>query len=168
MVCLHWQNLGVFILADTETETETHKNSLLEFCEGVHTAQGHRQVQTSIGLSPHLSVSVSVSVWGSVNEPSDWVPLTTRKLMQKKLFVRSGLRCNRTVYTAINDFGAENYVHCNRMLVLTRLVTGRTQCTGRERLIRSHSSARFCFELSGNSNWSMPCNSNFHQKISLN
>ena len=24
--------------------------------------------------------------------------------------------------------------------------------TGRERLIRSHSSARFCFELSGNSN----------------
>ena len=25
-------------------------------------------------------------------------------------------------------------------------------CTGRERLIRSHSSARFCFELSGNSN----------------
>ena len=26
------------------------------------------------------------------------------------------------------------------------------RCTGRERLIRSHSSARFCFELSGNSN----------------
>ena len=25
-------------------------------------------------------------------------------------------------------------------------------CTGRERLIRSHSSARFCFEFSGNSN----------------
>ena len=25
-------------------------------------------------------------------------------------------------------------------------------CTGQERLIRSHSSARFCFELSGNSN----------------
>ena len=26
------------------------------------------------------------------------------------------------------------------------------RCTGRERLIRSHSSAWFCFELSGNSN----------------
>ena len=25
-------------------------------------------------------------------------------------------------------------------------------CTGQERLIRSHSSARFCFEISGNSN----------------
>ena len=30
--------------------------------------------------------------------------------------------------------------------------TGMQSCTGRERLIRSHSSARFCFELSGNSN----------------
>ena len=43
---------------------------------------------------------------------------------------------------------------------------------GRERLIRSHSSARFYFELSGNSNKSMPCNSNFHKyfklEISLN
>ena len=28
----------------------------------------------------------------------------------------------------------------------------RNTITGRERLIRSHSSARFCFELSGNSN----------------
>ena len=27
-----------------------------------------------------------------------------------------------------------------------------SRITGRERLIRSHSSARFCFELSGNSN----------------
>ena len=27
-----------------------------------------------------------------------------------------------------------------------------TVCTGREQLIRSHSLARFCFELSGNSN----------------
>ena len=31
-------------------------------------------------------------------------------------------------------------------------VTGHLQNTGRERLIRSHSSVRFCFELSGNSN----------------
>ena len=29
---------------------------------------------------------------------------------------------------------------------------GQNSDTGRERLIRSHSSARFCFELSGNSN----------------
>ena len=39
--------------------------------------------------------------------------------------------------------------------------------TGRERLIRSHSPARFCFELSGNSNEPMPCNSNFHQNFEL-
>ena len=39
--------------------------------------------------------------------------------------------------------------------------------TGRERLIRSYSSARFCFELSGNSNSSMPCNSNFGQNFEL-
>ena len=127
MVCLHWQNLGVFILADTETETETDKNSLSELCEGVHTAQGHRQVQFPLGSVHILSVSVSVSVRGSVSEPSDWVPLTTSKLMQKKLFVRSCFRCNRTFYTVINDFGAENYVPCNWMLVLTKLVTGRTQ-----------------------------------------
>ena len=44
--------------------------------------------------------------------------------------------------------------------------------TGRERLIRSHSSARFCFELSGNSNKTKACNSNsdqnFELEISLN
>ena len=35
----------------------------------------------------------------------------------------------------------------------TRFINCDVQCcTGRERLIRSHSSARFCFELSGNSN----------------
>ena len=39
--------------------------------------------------------------------------------------------------------------------------------TGRERLIRSHSSARFCFKLSGNSNEPMPCNSNFGQNFEL-
>ena len=32
--------------------------------------------------------------------------------------------------------------------------------TGWERLIRSHSSARNCFEFSGNSNQPIPCNSN--------
>ena len=32
------------------------------------------------------------------------------------------------------------------------LVSQQHNVTGRERLIRSHSSARFCFELSGNSN----------------
>ena len=44
--------------------------------------------------------------------------------------------------------------------------------TGRERLIRSHSSARFCFELSGNSNKTKACYSNsdqnFELEISLN
>ena len=39
--------------------------------------------------------------------------------------------------------------------------------TGRERLIRSHSSTRFCFELSGNSNLITPCNSNFDQNFEL-
>ena len=39
--------------------------------------------------------------------------------------------------------------------------------TGRERLIRSHSSARFCFELSGNSNKPIPCNLNFGQNFEL-
>ena len=39
--------------------------------------------------------------------------------------------------------------------------------TGREWLIRSHSSARFSFELSGNSNKPMPCNLNFHQNFEL-
>ena len=39
--------------------------------------------------------------------------------------------------------------------------------TGWEWLIRSHSLARFSFELSGNSNKSMPCNSNFHHNFEL-
>ena len=44
--------------------------------------------------------------------------------------------------------------------------------TGREQLIRSHSSARFCFELSGNSNQTKACNlnsdKNFELEIRLN
>ena len=39
--------------------------------------------------------------------------------------------------------------------------------TGHVWLIRSHSSARFCFELSGNSNKPIPCNSNFYQNFEL-
>ena len=39
--------------------------------------------------------------------------------------------------------------------------------TGREWLIRSHSSARFYFKLSGYSNKSMPYNMNFHQNFEL-
>ena len=35
------------------------------------------------------------------------------------------------------------------------------QHTGSARLIRSHSSARFSFELSGNSNYIIHCNSNY-------
>ena len=35
---------------------------------------------------------------------------------------------------------------------VTEVLSLRQGITGRERLIRSHSSARFCFELSGNSN----------------
>ena len=39
--------------------------------------------------------------------------------------------------------------------------------TGRERLIRSHSSARFCLELSGNLNKTKACNSNFGRNFEL-
>ena len=39
--------------------------------------------------------------------------------------------------------------------------------TGRARLIRSHSSARFCFELSGNSNYIIHCNLNYVQNFEL-
>ena len=39
--------------------------------------------------------------------------------------------------------------------------------TGRARLIRSHSSARFYFELSGNSNYKIHCNSNYVQNFEL-
>ena len=39
--------------------------------------------------------------------------------------------------------------------------------TGRARLIRSHSSARFYFELSGNSNYMIHCNSNYVQNFEL-
>ena len=39
--------------------------------------------------------------------------------------------------------------------------------TGPTRLIRSHSSARFCFELSGNSNYILHCNSNYVQKLRI-
>ena len=39
--------------------------------------------------------------------------------------------------------------------------------TGPTRLIRSHSSARFYFELSGNSNYKIHCNSNYVQNFEL-
>ena len=59
MVRLHWHNVVVFILADTETETD--ENGLLELCERVHTAQEHRQVEISIGLSTHF-ISVCIGL----------------------------------------------------------------------------------------------------------
>ena len=40
----------------------------------------------------------------------------------------------------------------NALVVMLVWLGLQFKCTGRERLIRSHSSARFCFELSGNSN----------------
>ena len=54
-------------------------------------------------------------------------------------------------------------------IVLTTHIIGNQKCTitGRERLIRSHSSARFCFELSGNLNLTVTCYSNFHQNFEL-
>ena len=39
--------------------------------------------------------------------------------------------------------------------------------TGRAQLIRSHSSARFYFELSGNLNYIIHCNSNYAQNFEL-
>ena len=42
-----------------------------------------------------------------------------------------------------------------------------TLYTGPTRLIRSHSSARFYFELSGNSNYIIHCNSNYVQNFEL-
>ena len=49
------------------------------------------------------------------------------------------------------------YIPIAELLMRTNITTGPftpmiSWATGRERLIRSHSSARFCFELSGNSN----------------
>ena len=48
----------------------------------------------------------------------------------------------------------EQYVQIN-LMKLFRTISAEIQFnlhTGQERLIRSHSSTRFCFELSGNSN----------------
>ena len=45
--------------------------------------------------------------------------------------------------------------------------SGKISYTGRARLIRSHSSARFCFELSGNSNYILHCNSNYVENFEL-
>ena len=45
--------------------------------------------------------------------------------------------------------------------------TSRIPSTGWVRLIRSHSSARFSFELSGNSNYIIHCNSNYVQNFEL-
>ena len=48
-----------------------------------------------------------------------------------------------------SPFRVVRFLSC---FVLLSVNTFTIWCTGRERLIRSHSSARFCFELSGNSN----------------
>ena len=68
------------------------------------------------------------------------------------------------IYTAPIDGTYEFIIHivsANDWVIATYLVVDDTQVsiladeniiTGRERLIRSHSSARFCFELSGNLN----------------
>ena len=50
------------------------------------------------------------------------------------------------------DFSIQNCIGISWTKANTHQLTQNNKVTGRERLIRSHSSARFCFELSGNSN----------------
>ena len=57
-------------------------------------------------------------------------------------------------------------VNCQKLLIEENMYHVKDN-TGRERLIRSHSSARFSFELSGNSNLTKTCNSNFGQNFEL-
>ena len=56
----------------------------------------------------------------------------------------------------IDLFISLNQIAHNVILIQYKMITGRA------RLIRSHSSARFCFELSGKA-----CNSNFGQNFEL-
>ena len=46
-------------------------------------------------------------------------------------------------------------------------ITSILSCAGRARLIQSHLSARFYFELSGKSNYIIHCNSNYVQNFEL-
>ena len=50
---------------------------------------------------------------------------------------------------------------------MTEVQNVKLESTGWARLIRSHSSARFSFELSGNSNYIIHCNSNYVQNFEL-
>ena len=51
-----------------------------------------------------------------------------------------------------NMFHTKNHAYPDRDVYRKRIKILQHACTGRERLIRSHSSARFSFKLSGNSN----------------
>ena len=56
----------------------------------------------------------------------------------------------------------------NHLLSLYNILRKRQQhYTVWVRLIRSHSSARFCFELSGNLNYKIICNSNFAKNFGI-
>ena len=52
-------------------------------------------------------------------------------------------------------------------VLICKCVANNIAYTGRARLIRNDSSARFSFELSGNSIYVIPCNSNYVQNFEL-
>ena len=55
----------------------------------------------------------------------------------------------------------------NLVYNVTKIVATDFGFTGQARLIRSHSLARFSFELSGNSNYIIHCNLNYVQNVEL-
>ena len=77
--------------------------------------------------------------------------------MSNPLYWREQCRNSQTFVCYISACPAGNVRFCKVSMDLSDLSSDEflffcPGSTGRERLIRSHSSARFCFELSGNSN----------------
>ena len=70
-------------------------------------------------------------------------------------FNQSAIRCSHVIYHHVIRSEEYTFIICLCLIGLATILLdkrGSVTVTGWARLIRSHSSARFCFELSGNSN----------------
>ena len=89
-----------------------------------------------------------------ISRVPDYVAI--KKRQRQSSYFKKQRKCMRGFLRIVSNF-----------LWIRNCFKGNLHCTGWARLIRSHSSARFSFELSGNSNYIIHCNSNYVQNFEL-
>ena len=139
-----------------------------------HSLEPHGQLNTAMDVKPKHSptfiFTIVPYVVGNYVIPSYTVSIiwdtkhsqtfnSIRRVIQR-VFRRS--QCKYPLVRDIVFWRVIEVALCDQITIKLQFLI-----TGQARLIRSHSSARFCFELSGNLNYIIHCNSNYVQNFKL-